>query len=119
MLRSSLCGYSDAYMLVKGTITVRNTAAAGAAANNANKEVIFKNCAPFTSSISRLNNTQIDYAQYIDVLMPMYNLMEYSDNYSKTSGILFQYCTDVPAIDNNGVVTDFTDANITDSFNLK
>ena len=73
MLRSSLCDYSDAY----------NTVAGGAAANNTNKKVIFKNCAPFTNCISKINNTQIDNAQYIDIVMPMYNLIEYSDNYSK------------------------------------
>ena len=61
MLRSSLCDYSDAYILVKGNITVNNTAADGAAAaNNTNKKVIFKNCAPFTSCISKINNTEID-----------------------------------------------------------
>ena len=60
MLRSSLCDYSDAYILVKGNITVNNTAADGAAANNTNKKVIFKNCAPFTNCISEINNTQID-----------------------------------------------------------
>ena len=58
MLRSSLCDYSDAYILVKGNITVNNTAAAGAAANNINKKVIFKNCAPFTNCINKINNTQ-------------------------------------------------------------
>ena len=72
-LRSSLCYYSDAYVLVKGTITVGNTAAADANANNTNKKVIFKNCVPFISCISRINNTQIDDAHYIDVVMPMYN----------------------------------------------
>ena len=82
MLRSSLCDYSDAYILVKGNITVNNTADSGAA-NNTNKKVIFKNCAPFTSLISKINNTQIDHAEYIDIVMPMYNLIEYSDNYSK------------------------------------
>ena len=51
--------------------------------------------------------------------MPKYNLIEYSDSYSKTSGILFQYCRDVPAADKNGAVTDFTEANVTDLFNLK
>ena len=51
--------------------------------------------------------------------MPMYNLIKYSDSYSKTSGILFQFCGDVSAVDNNGAVTDFTEANGTDSFNLK
>ena len=80
MLKSSLCDYSDAYILVKGTITVNNTAAAGAAANNTNKKVIFKNCAPFTNCISEIN-TQIDHAKDIDIVMPMYNLIEYSDNY--------------------------------------
>ena len=57
MLRSSLCDYSDAYILVKGNITVNNTAADGAAANNKNKKVILKNCAPFTNCISKTNTT--------------------------------------------------------------
>ena len=89
ILRSILCDYIDAYMLVKGTIAVANTAAAGQAANNADKKVMFKNCVPFTSCISRANNTQIDDTPYIDVVMPMYNLIEYSDNSSKTSGIFW------------------------------
>ena len=88
MLRSSLCGYSDAYILVKGNISVNNTAAAGADANNTNKKVIFKNCAPFTDCISKINNTQVDNAKDIDIVMPMYNVKEYSDNYSKTFGRL-------------------------------
>ena len=95
MLRSSLCDCSDAYILVKGNISVNNTAAAGAAANNINKKVIFKNCAPFTNCISKINNTQIDNAEYIDIVMPMYNLIEYSNNYSKTSGSLWQYCKEI------------------------
>ena len=57
ILKSSLCDYSDAYILVKGTITVDNTAAADADANDTNKKVIFKNCAPFTNCISEINNT--------------------------------------------------------------
>ena len=81
MLRSSLCDYSDAYILVKGNITVNNNAGAGAAVNNIGKKVIFKNCAPFTSCISKKNYAQIDNAEYIDIVMPMYNLIEYSDNY--------------------------------------
>ena len=119
MLRSSLCDYSDAYILVKGNITVNNTAADGAAANNTNKKVIFKNCAPFTNCISKINNTQIDNAEYIDIVMPMYNLIEYSDNYSKTSGSLWQYCKDIPAVNNDGNIVDFNGANATDSFNFK
>ena len=102
MLRSSLCDYSDAYILVKGNITVNNTAADGAAANNTNKNVIFKNCAPFTSCISEINNEQIDDAEYNDIVMPMQNLIEYSNNYSKTSGSLWQYCKDIPAVDDDG-----------------
>ena len=119
VLRSSLCDYSDAYILVKGNIAVNNTAAAGNAANNANKKVIFKNCAPFTNCISKINNTQIDNAKYIDVVMPVYNLIEYSDNYSKTSGSLRHYCKDINAVNNNGDIVDFTDTNTTNSFYFK
>ena len=119
MLRSSLCDYSDAYILVKGNITVNNTAADGAAANNTNKKVIFKNCAPFTSCISKINNTQIDNAEYIDIVMPIYNLIEYSDDYSKKSGSLQQYCKEIPAINNAGNIIDFTATNTTDSFKFK
>ena len=86
MLKSSLCDYSDAYVLVKGTITVHDTAAADADANNINKKVIFKNCAPLTNCISEINNTQVGNAKDIDIVMPMYNLIEYSDNYSKACG---------------------------------
>ena len=75
MLKSSLCDYSDAYILVEGNITVNNTTADGAAANNTNQKVIFKNCAPVTNRISKINNTQIDNAEYIDIVMPMYNLI--------------------------------------------
>ena len=104
MLRSSLCDYSDAYILVKGNITVNNTADAGAAANNTNKKVIFKNCAPFTNCISKINNTQIDNAEYIDIVMPMYNLIEYSDNYSETSATLWQYCKEIQEVNNAGIL---------------
>ena len=85
MLISSLCDYSDAYILVKGIITVNNTAAEDANANNTIKKVIFKNCAAFTNCISEINNTQVGNAKDTDIVMPMYNLIEYSDNYSKTS----------------------------------
>ena len=119
MLRSSLCDYSDAYILVKGNITVNNTAADGAAANNTNKKVIFKNCAPFTNCISKINNTDIDNAKYIDIVMPMYNLIEFSDNYSRTSGSLWQYCKEIPALNDNGAVVDFDGTNNTDSIKFK
>ena len=121
MLKSSLCDYSDAYILVKGTISVNNTAAQGAAANNTNKKVIFKNCAPFTNCISEINNTQIDNAKDIDIVMPMYNLIEYSDNYAKTAGSLWQYCKDIQArnANANDEITEFTAGSLTDSFNFK
>ena len=119
MLKSSLCDYSDAYILVKGTINVNNTADAGAAVNNTNKKVIFKNCAPFTNCISEINNMQIDNAKGIDIVMPMYNLIEYSDNYAKTTGSLWQYCKDIPARNNNNEIIIFADGNLTDSFNFK
>ena len=116
MLKSSLCDYSNAYILVKGTISVNNTAADGAAANNTNKNVIFKNCAPFTNCISEINNTQIDNAKDIDIVMPMYNLIEYSDNYAKTTGSIWQYCKDIPALNANDEITHFTEGNLADSF---
>ena len=119
MLKSSLCNYSDAYILVKGKITVNNTAAADADANNTNKKVIFKNCASFTECISRINNTQVDDAKCIDIIMLMYNLIEYSDNYSKTSRSLWQYCKDISAVNDNGDIVYFNGANATDSFNFK
>ena len=100
MLKSSLYDYSDAYILVKGTISINNTAAQGAAANNTDKKVIFKNCAPFTNCISEINNMQTDNAEDIDIVMPMYNLIEYSDNYAKTTGSLWQYCKNIPARNN-------------------
>ena len=118
ILKSSLCDYSDAYILVKGTIIVNNTAAQGAA-NNTNRKVIFKNCAPFTNCTSEINNTQIDNAKDIDSVMPMYNLIQYSDNYAKTTGSLWQYYKNIPAKNNNNENIVFDVNNLTDSFNFK
>ena len=101
MLKSSLCDYSEEHIHVMGTITVNNTAAADADANNTNKKVIFKNCAPFTKCVTEINNTSVDDVNDIDIIMSMYNLIEYSDNYSKTSGSLLQHSKDVPAVNNN------------------
>ena len=102
MLKSSLCDYSDAYILVKGTITINGRGADAEArqADERDKGVSFKNCAPFINCISEIHNTQIDNAKDIDIVMPMYNLIEYSDNYAKTSGSLWQYFRDEPD-DNN------------------
>ena len=119
MLKSSLCDYIDSYILAKGTISVNNTAADGAAVNNTNKKVIFKNCAPFTNCISEINNTQIDNAKDIDIVMPMNNLIEYSNNYAKTTGSLWQYCKDIPTRNDNNEIVVFERNNLTDSFNFK
>ena len=107
MPRSSLCDYSDTYILVKGNISVNKSAGAGSAANNINKKVIFKNCAPFTNCMRKIDNTQTDNAEYIDIVMPMYNLLEYSYNYSKTSGSLWQYCKEIAAVNNAGDIANF------------
>ena len=86
MLRSDLCDSSDAYIVVKGTITVTNPN------NNAyDKKWTFKNNAPFVTCISKLNNTLTNNAEDLDVIMPMYNLLEYSKYYSKTTGSFWNY----------------------------
>ena len=103
----------------KGTITVESTAAAAAAANNVNKKIIFKNFAPFSNCISRINTTQVNDAYTVDVAISMYNYNYYSDNYSKISGNLSQYCRDQPALTNNGDVTDFNKGNVNSSFDIK
>ena len=98
-LRSSLCYYADAYILFKGTITITGAEdnVAARQADERNKGVIFKNSVPFTKSISKVNDTEIDNARDIDIVMAMYNLIEYCDNYSKTSGSLWQYYKDGPS----------------------
>ena len=98
MLRSNLCDYANAYILAKGTITINGAGNDHAAkqADERDNSVTFKNCAPFTKCIGRINNTDIDNAQNIDIVMPMYNVIEYSDNYLKTSGSLYQYYKDQP-----------------------
>ena len=90
MLKSSLCDYSDEYILVKRRITITGAGddAAARQADERSKEVIFNNCAPFTNCISEINNIEIDNAKDFDIVMPMYNLIEYSNNYPKTSGRL-------------------------------
>ena len=90
MLRSSLCDYADVYILVKEPIIITGAGddAAARRADERNKGVIFKNCAPFTKCISKINDTEIDNAQDIDIVMPIYYLIEYSDSYSKFMAIL-------------------------------
>ena len=104
-----ICDYEDGYILVNGTITITENAGpepdenaprtavqllAARRAHERDKGVTFKNCAPFVKCISRINNTEIDNAKDIDIVMPMYTLIEYSNNYSKTSGSLWQYYKD-------------------------
>ena len=124
-LGSSLFYYSDAYILVSGNITVTRTIAVPAgspAANqplrkqplNAATQVAFKNCAPFKGCGTETNDTFVDYAVFIKIVMPMYNLIEYSDNYSDSSGSLWGFKR--VEIANNENVTN--DDNAT-SFNYK
>ena len=90
MLRSDLCNYSDAYVWVKGKIIVTNPNDNA----NLNKELTLKNNAPFISCISKINNELEENAEDLDIVMPMYNLLEYSKNYEKTPGSLFNYYRD-------------------------
>ena len=108
-----------AYINVKWTIKVP-IIGTGAASNNRNERVIFKNCAQFTNCISKTNNTQVDDAHGTDVVMPMYNLIEYGDNYSIISGSLWKYYRDEPAFGNNGNIIDsLNDNNNSISFKFK
>ena len=104
MLKSSLCDYSDACILLSETITVTELAVSG---GNNDIEAAFKDCATFTDCISEISNTQMHNAKDINVVMPMYNLIEYSNNFSKKSGILWQYYTGEPALTNAGVIDNF------------
>ena len=100
MLRSDLCDYSDAYVWVKGKITVTNPN------NNANfdRRLSLKHNAPFISCISKINGELVENAENLDIVMPMYNLLEYSKNYEKTSGSLFNYYRDEPNENTIGAV---------------
>ena len=105
-IESSLCDYSDAYILVTGDFT--------ATPNNAATQVVFKNCAPFKDCRTEINDIFVAYADFINITMPMYSLIEYSDNYSDTSGSLWNFKRD--EIDNNAYVTNDNNAS---SFNYK
>ena len=92
MLRSCVHDFSDAYIVVNGDIIVTYPDDA-----KRNKSVAFKNNAPFINCISKINGVQIDNAEDLDVVMPMYNLLEYSKNYRKTTGSLWNYYRDEPS----------------------
>ena len=94
VIKPNLCDYSDAYNLVTGNIQNKPD----------NSTVAFKNCAPFRTCNININDEYVEAAKYLDIIMPMYNLLEYSDNYEDTTGSLYQFKRDEPP-DNNGVVT--------------
>ena len=88
MLRSDLCDFSDSYIVVKGTITLTKTNRRGII-DIRNRFLAFRNNAPFTNCMSKINNVLTDNAEDLDFVMPMYNLLEYSKNYRKTTGSLW------------------------------
>ena len=90
MLRSDLCDFSDAYIVVEGDITLEGDNDA----NKRNKNLAFKNNAPFINCISKINGVKIYNAEDLDVVMPMYNLLEYCKNYRKTTGNIWNYYRD-------------------------
>ena len=114
MLRSNLCDYSDAYILVKGTITVNGIV--NGAENEIlrrNRPLILKNNAPFDSRMTKINNEFTEDADDLDIVLPMYNLLEYSKNYSKTIGPLYNYYRDELSDDNNP--NNFPNTNVVNS----
>ena len=94
IIKSNLCDYSDAYLLVTGDIT--------ATGSNANTRVVFKNCYPFTKYITHRNDEHVDGAENLGIIMLMYNLMGYNDNYSDTSGSLWQFKRDESPVTDGG-----------------
>ena len=97
MLRSNLCDYSDAYILVKGTITIIGNHPR----DRQNRPLIIKNNASLISYITRINGELIEDADDLDIVMPMYNLLEYSENYRKSIGSLYNYYRDELCDDND------------------
>ena len=105
VIKSNLCDYSDAYILVTGDIK--------ATGSDNNTEIAFKNCAPFKKCITHINNEHVDEAHDLDIVMPMYNLTEYSDNYSDTSGSLWQFKRDEQNINNGNIPVGVNSTNST------
>ena len=101
VLKPNLCDYADAYILVDGTIRAEAANAANAAATR----LALKNCAPFTKCNLEINDENVDTAENLDIVMPMYNLMEYSDNYQDSSATLYQYKRDEPPNNNVDLTT--------------
>ena len=86
MIQPNLCDYSDAYILVTGDITAAN--------GNANTRVAFKNCSPFRRCVTHTNDEHVGTTENVDIIMPMYNLLEYSANYADSFGSLWQFKRD-------------------------
>ena len=108
VLKPNLCDYAEAYILIDGTIR--------AAAAKANTRLALKNCAPFTKCNLEINDEHVDTAENLDITMPMYNLIEYSDNYQDSLATLYQYKRDEPPEDN--AIADLT-VNNSSSFKYK
>ena len=107
MLRSDLCDFSDAYIVIKGTITLTKDADREFI-DVRNRSLVFKNNASFTNCISKINNVLIDNAEDLDVVMPKYNFIEYSKNYRNTRGSLWNYYRDEsnnPLLNNDNPLT--------------
>ena len=115
---SSLCDYSDAYRLVKGTIMIAPVPSLAANPNNNDKEMLFKNCSHLRLH-KWINNTQRDNDKYIHVIMPMYNFIECITTYSKTSGSLWQYYRDEPAWTDTSATASIHAANNSAAFTFK
>ena len=115
MLRSNLGDYSDAYILVNGTITV----AGNNLRDRRNRLLIFKNNAPFVSCITRINGELIEDADDLDIVMSMYNLLEYSKNYRKTTGSLYNYYRDELSDDTNPDNNQFNNIKVVNSNTFK
>ena len=98
MLRSDLCDYSEAYVWVKGRATIN----LNGYLSDETRKFVFKNNAPFQTCVSKINGKLVENAEDLDVVMPIYNLLEYSKNYEKTSGSLFNYYRDEPRTDTEG-----------------
>ena len=116
MLRSDLCEYADAYIYSCGTITVTAAAGANNIRDKKNRKLILKNNAPFVSCITRINGELTEDADDLDIVMPMYNLLEYSKNYRKTIGSLYNYYRDELTNDNNN---NFANRNVVNSNTFK
>ena len=119
MLRSDLCDYADAYILVKGTITVTANEGANNIRGKRNKPLIVKNNAPFISCITKINNELIEDAEDLDVVMPMYNLLEYNKNYRKTIGSLYNHYRDELTNDDIPVGNVFNNIRVVNSNGFK